>query len=117
MICLGLIPKPRSAHAACSDILQTRVYIHGGADQSGDVFSDLLVYTPSKNRFEKIETTGDIPPPLYGHSLVPHNHHLYLFGGTSGYEYFNDLYRLDLLTKVWTKVQPSGRSPEHRYKH
>ena len=117
MICLGLIPKPRSAHAACSDILQTRVYIHGGADQSGDVFSDLIVYTPSKNRFEKIETTGDIPPPLYGHSLVPHNHHLYLFGGTSGYEYFNDLYRLDLLTKVWTKVQPSGRSPEHRYKH
>jgi tRNA wybutosine-synthesizing protein 3 len=113
----GIIPKPRASHAACSDILQTKVYIQGGADASGNIYNDLLSYIPKKNRFERIETTGDVPPPLYGHSLVPYNHYLYLFGGTSGFVYFNDLYRLDLLTKIWTKLIPSGRSPEKRYKH
>ena len=48
---------------------------------------------------------------------MPHNQFLYLFGGTSGFDYFNDLYKLDLLTKVWTKLKPAGKQPEHRYKH
>ena len=113
----GMIPKARASHAACSDILQTRIYFHGGADTDGTVYDDLLSYNPKRNRFEKIDTTGDKPKALYGHSLVPHNHFLYLFGGTSGFVYYNDLYRLDLLTKTWTKLQPSGKSPEHRYKH
>mmetsp|Transcript_27053 Transcript_27053/g.23895 ORF Transcript_27053/g.23895 Transcript_27053/m.23895 type:complete len:168 (+) Transcript_27053:3-506(+) len=78
----GIMPKARASHAACSDIFQTRVYIHGGANSKGDVFDDFIIYTPNKNRLEYIETTGDKPPGLYGHSLIPHKHYLYLFGGT-----------------------------------
>lgn len=37
-----------------------------------------------------------MPCARYGHSLVQHGSKLYLFGGTSGCVYFNDLCELDL---------------------
>lgn len=43
-----------------------------------------------------IRTYGDIPSPRYGHTLVQRRGKLYLFGGTSGCVYYNDLYELDL---------------------
>ena len=113
----GIIPKARASHAASSDILQTKIYIHGGADNDGNVYNELISYSPLRNRFEPFDTTGDKPPPLYGHSLVPYKHYLYLFGGTSGFVYFNHLFRLDLLTKTWVKLKPAGKIPESRYKH
>jgi len=40
-----------------------------------------------------------------------------LFGGTNGFDYFKDLFKLDLVSHEWSKLQPTGSDPEKRYKH
>jgi N-acetylneuraminic acid mutarotase len=58
------------------------------------------------------------PPGMYGHSLTYINGSLYVFGGTNGFEYYKDLYRFDIYSQSWQKVQVMGGSgPEPRYKH
>ena len=58
---------------------------------------------------------------MYGHSLNHYKNGLYLFGGTTGFEFFRDLYRYDLLINTWQKVQiqfpNQDLQPEPRYKH
>jgi hypothetical protein len=39
---------------------------------------------------------------------------LYIFGGTTGYEYNADIHRLDLATLEWSQVAASGTVPEGR---
>ena len=40
---------------------------------------------------------------------------LYVFGGTTGWEYNGDLYKLDLCTLQWEKKDPvNGRQPAGR---
>ncbi|KAI9911365.1 hypothetical protein PsorP6_008704 [Peronosclerospora sorghi] len=64
-----------------------------------------------------VEATGDQPPPGYGQSLCALNNKLYLFGGTSGHVYVNDLYVFDEITNVWKKEETRGSRPSPRYKH
>jgi len=42
---------------------------------------------------------------------------LYVFGGTTGWEYNSDLHRLDLQSFVWYLVSVSGVRPDGRYRH
>lgn len=50
-----------------------------------------------------------------------HEHYLYTIGGTTGFDYSCDVYRLNLITKVWENVyicRPEMRDdPEGRYRH
>ena len=43
------------------------------------------------------------------------NDSLYVFGGTTGWEYNGELYRVNLTTLEWQKVEPAnGRQPAGR---
>lgn len=50
------------------------------------------------------EAASDFPCPRYGHTMVKRYHELYVFAGTAGCVYFNDLYRLNLQTMIWSRV-------------
>ena len=57
---------------------------------------------------------------MYGHSMNYYQNALYIFGGTTGFDYFKDLYKYDLISNQWQKIiltQGSGPEPEARYKH
>lgn len=64
--------------------------------------NELLSCDLQTHHWTLVLTTGDIPTPRYGHTQVYHGGNLYLFGGTSGCHYFNDFYRLNMKTLVWT---------------
>jgi len=62
---------------------------------------------------------GVAPSPRYGHTAFVHDDAMYFFGGDDGdhvasptnyrSHHFNDLWRFDLLTKVWAEVpRPEG---------
>ncbi|TKR72218.1 hypothetical protein L596_019704 [Steinernema carpocapsae] len=64
-------------------------------------------------RWQRIRVRGNIPGPMYGHSMVyVEGDGLYVFGGTSGHEYFNRVYKLqqpsrgkltkEMLEQEWT---------------
>lgn len=67
--------------------------------------------------FRKIVTTGKAPAELYGQAMFFRDNHVYVIGGTTGYDYFLDVHRLNLTTNVWEEVyvckglrgEPSGR--------
>ena len=57
---------------------------------------------------------------MYGHSLNYYNQSLFLFGGTSGYQYFRDVFRFELINRHWHRVivdSGPNSTPEPRYKH
>lgn len=49
--------------------------------------------------------------------MVVLGHSLYVFGGTTGWEYNSDLHRLDLQSFEWDLVGVSGVRPDGRYRH
>ncbi|XP_055387527.1 kelch domain-containing protein 10 homolog [Condylostylus longicornis] len=71
---------------------------------------------------KRLKVSGDLPTPMYGPAIVVHDRWLYTIGGTTGYDYSCDVYRLDLYTKTWEMLyicQPDRREddPKGRYRH
>lgn len=77
----------------------------------------LLQFSIRDKNWTIVEAEGTQPPPGYGQSLCAINNKLYLFGGTSGHVYVNDLYVFDEVTKIWRKEETGGKRPSPRYKH
>lgn len=69
----------------------------------------------------RLKVTGDLPLAQYGPCIVIHNDYLYTIGGTTGFDYSCDVFRLNLITKEWENVyicRPEMRDdPEGRYRH
>ncbi|XP_033153670.1 kelch domain-containing protein 10 homolog [Drosophila mauritiana] len=70
---------------------------------------------------DRLQVKGDLPTAQYGPGIVIHKHFLYTIGGTTGFDYTCDVYRLDLRTGIWENVyisRPEMRDdPEGRYRH
>ncbi|KAI5818087.1 hypothetical protein BZA77DRAFT_278366 [Pyronema omphalodes] len=69
-----------------------------------------------------LKTTGKEPAPLVGPSTTIVNDVLYVFGGRalqsrSTPKLTNDMYALDLVTRVWKKLETRGQIPPPRYFH
>ncbi len=45
--------------------------------------------------------SADMPRPLYGQAVIVDGNNLYTVGGTSGFQYYMDVHRLNLVTKKW----------------
>ena len=59
--------------------------------------------------------TGAIPSPRYGHSAHVIRGIMYIFGGTDGRKYYNQIYALNLETWEWTLLETSNRiAPRER---
>lgn len=69
----------------------------------------------------EVNTTGQLPLPLYGQALVFHNDYLYTIGGTTGLSYTCDIHRLNMKTMNWEIVYLcnglSEYEPKGRYRH
>lgn len=71
-------------------------------------------------KFKKVEVTGQVPPPLYGQAVFIKDNYFYAIGGTSGFDYFTDIHRLDLVTSKWEEVyiyKGMRNEPTGRYRH
>lgn len=123
--------------------MNNAIYIFGGADRKQTHFNDLWVIyenpsykdvdlaNNSNNGAESsdsnlpsiskiIECTGDIPNERSDHSMIGYrDNYILLFGGKNheGEYCFNDLYILDLTTKVWKYVGEMGEEIELRCGH
>ena len=64
------------------------------------------VYDICSQLWWQYPTTGDAPPPDYGASVAVLHDHIYHFGGYGEFHFRNDLYRLNLSSLHWEKIQP-----------
>jgi len=92
--------------------------------QSGaKITNDLFQFHFVDKKWTRITTEhllkGTSPPPSrrYGHTMVAHDTHLYVFGGAADSNLPNDLYWYDLENETWDVVQTTGEMPCGRLFH
>lgn len=113
------IPSARTSHSATVDDIAGLIYIFAGSgkDFGSSNKRDMHSYNIGENLWEIVKMQGSIPTARYGHSMTLYKNYIYLFGGTSGTDYFNDFYLFELETRSWVQLNLKLSPPLSRYKH
>ncbi|EEA20674.1 Negative regulator of mitotic exit [Talaromyces marneffei ATCC 18224] len=122
-------PRPAGRYGHTLNILGSRLYVFGG-QVDGFFFNDLIAFdlnalqSPTnkwefliRNTSEGGPPAGQIPPPRTNHTTISHNDKLYLFGGTNGSLWFNDVWCYDPRTNSWSELDCIGFVPSPREGH
>ncbi|BDD59974.1 hypothetical protein MAP00_005141 [Monascus purpureus] len=122
-------PRPTGRYGHTLNILGSKLYVFGGQVE-GYFFNDLVAFdlnqlqNPAnkwefliRNSHEGGPPPGQIPPARTNHTMVTFNDKLYLFGGTNGLEWFNDVWSYDPRANLWTQLDCVGYIPTRREGH
>ena len=128
--------EPHPLVGATTTILGDKLYVFGGRilsrSRPAPLTSDLYELDLIRRHWTKLETTGDLPPPRYFHSMCPlGDTKLVCYGGMSPVAnqqntgapdqqpevaVMSDIYIYDVPTKKWTFI-PTQDTPQGRYAH
>ena len=118
---LGECPSQRVGHTATyipgPDGHDGKVYIIGGANPGGP-FSDVYVLDLDTYSWDALDAPG--LKARYEHAaFIPQStpNQIYIFGGADQGGNHNDLQVLDITSKTWSTVAPSGTPPSKRTYH
>ncbi|ETN43014.1 uncharacterized protein HMPREF1541_02172 [Cyphellophora europaea CBS 101466] len=122
-------PRPPGRYGHTLNILGSKIYIFGGQVE-GYFFNDLLAFdlnslqNPTNqweflmpNSTEEEQASRTHPAPRTNHTMISHNDQMYLFGGTNGTSWFNDVWTYDAKTNLWTEQDCIGYIPAPREGH
>ncbi|KAF2643092.1 hypothetical protein P280DRAFT_394210 [Massarina eburnea CBS 473.64] len=124
-------PRPTGRYGHTLNILGSKIYIFGGQVE-GHFFNDLVAFDlnslqsaasrwevllPNQKEGEVSSPQGRSPPARTNHSVVTWQDRLYLFGGTDGINWFNDVWTYDPRTNSWTELDCIGYIPVAREGH
>ncbi|CAG8290919.1 unnamed protein product [Penicillium olsonii] len=123
----GSRPSGRYGHTL--NILGSKLYVFGGQVE-GFFFNDLIAFDLNQlqlasNKWEVLIANtheggpplGQSPPPRTNHTIVSFNDKLFLFGGTNGVQWFNDVWCYDHVSNSWSEVDCVGFIPTPREGH
>ncbi|KAL0929654.1 kelch domain-containing protein [Colletotrichum truncatum] len=127
--------EPHPLVGATTTILGDKLYVFGGRilsrSRPAPLTSDLYELDLIRRHWSKLETSGDIPPPRYFHSMCPlGDTKLVCYGGMSPtpnqsgtgpdqqpeVTVMSDIYIYDVPTRKWTFI-PTQEAPQGRYAH
>lgn len=113
----GSSPSPRTCHSMAS--VGNKLYIFGGGLNGPDPVPDTTVHVfdAEDNCWNQPEVTGHPPCSRHGHVSVAIGTDIYIHGGMSGTDMFNDLYRFNTDNLSWSRLETSGESPSSRTAH
>ncbi|KAI2466774.1 hypothetical protein F4781DRAFT_339400 [Annulohypoxylon bovei var. microspora] len=122
-------PRPSGRYGHSLNIIGSKIYIFGGQVE-GYFMNDLAAFDLNQlqmpnNRWEilteNVESSGamqgKVPPARTNHSLVTYNDKMYLFGGTNGFQWFNDVWCYDPAVNKWAQLDSIGYIPVPREGH
>ncbi|CAO2657683.1 Nn.00g038090.m01.CDS01 [Neocucurbitaria sp. VM-36] len=122
-------PRPTGRYGHTLNILGSKIYIFGGQVE-GFFFNDLVAFDLNSlqssasrwevllpNSKEQTSPQGRSPPARTNHSVVTWNDKLYLFGGTDGITWFNDVWTYEPRSNAWTELDCIGYIPVAREGH
>ncbi|KAI0476187.1 hypothetical protein GGR56DRAFT_458997 [Xylariaceae sp. FL0804] len=122
-------PRPSGRYGHSLNIVGSKIYIFGGQVE-GYFMNDLATFDLNQlqmpnNRWEiLVENSegnsalqGKVPPARTNHSMITYNDKLFLFGGTNGFQWFNDVWCYDPGTNSWTQCDCIGYIPVPREGH
>ncbi|KAK3346161.1 hypothetical protein B0T25DRAFT_571316 [Lasiosphaeria hispida] len=129
--------EPHPLVGATTTILGDKLYVFGGRilsrSRPAPLTADLYELDLIRRHWTKLETTGDIPPPRYFHSMCAlGDTKMVCYGGMSPtpnqktnptaqdqqpeVAVMSDIYIYDVPTKKWTFI-PTQDAPQGRYAH
>ncbi|KAK7419538.1 Negative regulator of mitotic exit [Neonectria punicea] len=117
-------PRPSGRYGHSLNILGSKIFIFGGQVE-GFFMNDLSAFDLNQlqmpnNRWE-ILVAGDTSPKLpvarTNHSMITYNDKMYLFGGTNGFQWFNDVWCYDPALNTWAQLDCIGYIPAPREGH
>ncbi|KAI0409798.1 hypothetical protein F4802DRAFT_603976 [Xylaria palmicola] len=129
--------EPHPLVGATTTILGDKLYVFGGRilsrSRPAPLTSDLYELDLIRRHWTKIETSGDVPPPRYFHSMCAlGDTKMVCYGGMSPTNnpqptstpqdqqpevtVMSDIYIYDVPTKKWTFI-PTQDTPQGRYAH
>jgi len=122
-------PRPDGRYGHSLNILGSKIYVFGGQVE-GFFMNDLAAFDLNQlqmpnNRWEMLIENGDpeapqpakSPPPRTNHTIITFNDKMYLFGGTNGYQWFNDVWCYDPSSNSWAQLDCIGYIPVPREGH
>ncbi|PGH13436.1 hypothetical protein AJ80_06305 [Polytolypa hystricis UAMH7299] len=122
-------PRPLGRYDHSLNILGSKIYVFGGQVE-GYFFNDLVAFDLNalqnpNNKWEFLirnshdggPPPGQIPPARTNHTVVSFNDKLYLFGGTNGLQWFNDVWSYDPRANIWAQLDCVGFVPAAREGH
>ncbi|KAJ2952939.1 hypothetical protein O0L34_g7310 [Tuta absoluta] len=116
------MPEELASNAMCMNGRYLMIFGGTGAPFGNKCSNDVITWRtcPGDARLQILEATGTRPPGQYGQAILCHDGHFYTVGGTNGFAYNCDIYRLDLRTLIWEPVfVGTGQEgePIGRYRH
>lgn len=122
-------PRPSGRYGHSLNILGSKIFIFGGQVE-GYFMNDLSAFDLNQlqqpnNRWEMLikssdnggPAPGEIPPARTNHSMVTFQDKMYLFGGTNGITWFNDVWCYDPSENSWAQLDCIGYIPIAREGH
>ncbi|KAL7621115.1 Negative regulator of mitotic exit [Parahypoxylon ruwenzoriense] len=122
-------PRPSGRYGHSLNIVGSKIYIFGGQVE-GYFMNDLAAFDLNQlqmpnNRWEILSENsetggalqGKVPPARTNHSVITFNDKMYLFGGTNGFQWFNDVWCYDPAVNKWTQLDCIGYIPVPREGH
>ncbi|KAJ3473250.1 hypothetical protein NLG97_g10421 [Lecanicillium saksenae] len=117
-------PRPSGRYGHSLNILGSKIYIFGGQVE-GYFMNDLSAFDLNQlqmanNRWEILlqsEASPSIPAARTNHTVITYNDKMYLFGGTNGFEWFNDVWCYDPAVNKWSQLDCIGYIPSRREGH
>ncbi|KAK3355323.1 LOW QUALITY PROTEIN: hypothetical protein B0H65DRAFT_554785 [Neurospora tetraspora] len=122
-------PRPAGRYGHTLNILGSKIYVFGGQVE-GYFMNDLAAFDLNQlqmpnNRWDLLIATTEpgtppqvkVPPARTNHSMITFNDKMYLFGGTNGFQWFNDVWCYDPTTNAWTMLDCIGYIPVPREGH
>jgi len=113
----GIPPSWRDFHSAVA--YDNKMFVFGGrSDREGpnhsqqEIYCNVITYfDTANNTWVEPVTTGQLPCGRRSHSAFVYNNSIFIFGGYNGTtnKHFNDLYKYDPQTRVWSLVKVRGR--------
>lgn len=113
----GYMPVELASHSALLHGRHMLVYGGTGVPFGESASNDLHVCNLETLEWSQIETDGCPPIRSYGHAMFLFENSICVFGGTTGWEYNSELFRLDLSGRKWEHIEAKGQEPHGRYRH
>ncbi|MBN2102536.1 T9SS type A sorting domain-containing protein [bacterium] len=95
-------PEPRYGHSIVQ-LSDGRFVLFGGENDEGDLLNDLVTFTDN-NYIPEIPANNP-PPARRNHASFTHEDYLYIVGGVGATGVMNDLWRYNLHTQTWERLQ------------
>eukprot|EP00127_Corallochytrium_limacisporum_P003797 Clim_evm11s153 gene=Clim_evmTU11s153 len=116
----GDLPGELTSHSAV--LVENKMYLFGGSGHRFGLSNSSKLYVLDVDTLEwTLLSKGNgrvLPAPRYGQSLTfsLRRNSLYVYGGTSGHKFFDEVCKFDLDTREWTQLIVPW-APKGRYCH